>query len=334
VLNRIYLIILIVLLTNSLLVAQETPDAVMFVGEKPGLNSDIYLWRPETGQLKALTETSAKEGNARWWPHKQLILASREISENHYGIVALNSELETVWLHEDPVGSLGWPVPSPWDNRILCVRLVGSGFVQPGFISYPDGDFEPFIWNGFPGGQLSWLAPDKIQLSRVKDGGFLLNHRNLVNGKETTIVSGGKNWQSFVDLKGNNFFSRRVGQVGSIFRLFKNTDGKWDYENFTNAGTYDWQPSVSPDGKTLIYKDECQGDFETVKNNIIAAVESGIHVELTNLVITGLNDSESEFRKMVDWVAGLNPDILLLLRLRKAPGIPDKFHIAHRALRG
>lgn len=57
------------------------------------------------------------------------------------------------------------------------------------------------------------------------------------------------------------------------------------------------------------YKDECQGEFEAVKNNIVSAVESGIHLELTNLVITGLNDSEEEFRKMVDWIASLNPDI-------------------------
>jgi hypothetical protein len=279
--NRIFFSVLIVLLSNSLVVAQETPAAVLFVGEKDN-GSDIYIWRPadeNSGWLQKITNTAQKEGNARWWPHKQLILASQEISENHYGIVALNSELETVWLHEDPIGSLGWPVPSPWDDRILCVRQVGEGFVQPGFINYPEGNFSPFDWQQMPGGQLAWLEPDKIQLSRVTPEGFVINHRDLVSGEETTIVSGGNNWQSFIDLTNdNNFFARRTGQIGSIFTLFRKADGSWDYQNFTNARTYDWQPSVSPDGRTLIFRSLRNGFFQTVIKDIKTGAEKTLEI--------------------------------------------------------
>ena len=277
-LNKLYLLIIIVLLSNSLAVAQETPAAVIFVGANEQ-GSDIYLWRPDNNQIKALTKTSEKEGNAIWWPHKQLILASREVSPNNYAIVALNTELKTVWQYRDPVGSLGWPVPSPWDNRILCVRQVGNDFVQTGYIEYPDGNFQPLSWQGLSGGQLAWLAPDKIQLSRVTNKGFVINHRDLASGKETTVVSGGNNWQSFIELVGNNnFFARRTGQVGSIFKLFKKADGSWDYRNFTNARTYDWQPSVSPDGKTLIYRSLRDGFFQTIIKDISSGKEKTLNI--------------------------------------------------------
>lgn len=57
------------------------------------------------------------------------------------------------------------------------------------------------------------------------------------------------------------------------------------------------------------YKEVCQGHLETVKRNITTAVKSGVHVELTNLLIAGLNDSEREFSQMVDWVASLSDEI-------------------------
>jgi hypothetical protein len=170
-------------------------------------------------------------------------------------------------------------VPSPWDDRILCVRQVGEGFVQPGFITYPEGNFSPFDWQQMPGGQLAWLEPDKIQLSRVTPEGFVINHRDLVSGEETTIVSGGNNWQSFIDLTNdNNFFARRTGQIGSIFTLFRKADGSWDYQNFTNARTYDWQPSVSPDGRTLIFRSLRNGFFQTVIKDIKTGAEKTLEI--------------------------------------------------------
>lgn len=57
------------------------------------------------------------------------------------------------------------------------------------------------------------------------------------------------------------------------------------------------------------YQEICQGDLETVKQNIAIAVKMGVHVELTNLLISGLNDNKDEFSQMIDWVASLSDKI-------------------------
>ncbi|PKL49446.1 MAG: AmmeMemoRadiSam system radical SAM enzyme [Candidatus Riflebacteria bacterium HGW-Riflebacteria-2] len=59
------------------------------------------------------------------------------------------------------------------------------------------------------------------------------------------------------------------------------------------------------------YKNICGGRLETVKNNIVAAVTAGVHVEVTHLVVTGLNDSISEFIQLVDWLAELSDRVPL-----------------------
>ncbi len=62
---------------------------------------------------------------------------------------------------------------------------------------------------------------------------------------------------------------------------------------------------------TDFYQKICGGRLDTVKNNIRTAVESGVHVELTNLVVTGLNDDPAEFVELVDWVAALSDTLPL-----------------------
>jgi hypothetical protein len=146
--------------------------------------------------------------------------------------------------------------------------------VQPGMIVYPDGIFEPFDFNGLSGGQLAWLAPEKVQLSRVTQGGFVITQRDLTTNEEKILVSGGNNWQSHINAKADvNLFVRRVGQIGSIFKLFKTSNGGWDYENLTNARTYDWQPGLSADGKTVIFRSLRNGFFVTVVRGIDEAAE-------------------------------------------------------------
>lgn len=54
------------------------------------------------------------------------------------------------------------------------------------------------------------------------------------------------------------------------------------------------------------YRKICGGQLEPVKQNIIAAVRAGVHVEVTNLLITGLNDDLKEFSRMVDWLADVS----------------------------
>ena len=52
------------------------------------------------------------------------------------------------------------------------------------------------------------------------------------------------------------------------------------------------------------YKKTLGGDLETVKSFIAKAAES-CHVELTTLIVPGMNDSEEEIRDMTKWIASL-----------------------------
>lgn len=53
------------------------------------------------------------------------------------------------------------------------------------------------------------------------------------------------------------------------------------------------------------------GDLDTVKENIRLFVSAGVHVEITNLVVTGLNDDTEEFCAMIDWIASISKEIPL-----------------------
>lgn len=59
------------------------------------------------------------------------------------------------------------------------------------------------------------------------------------------------------------------------------------------------------------YRTVCKGRLEPVQATIRRAVERGVHVEVTNLVIPTLNDSEEEIRDLVEFVASVSPDIPL-----------------------
>lgn len=60
------------------------------------------------------------------------------------------------------------------------------------------------------------------------------------------------------------------------------------------------------------YRDIAKGKLESVKATISAASKK-CHVEVTTLVIPGLNDSPEEMREMASWLASLSPDIPLHL---------------------
>lgn len=51
------------------------------------------------------------------------------------------------------------------------------------------------------------------------------------------------------------------------------------------------------------YRDFTESKLEPVKKSLIAIAKSGKHLEITNLVITGINDGEKTFKEMVNWIA-------------------------------
>lgn len=52
------------------------------------------------------------------------------------------------------------------------------------------------------------------------------------------------------------------------------------------------------------------GDFETVKNTIQIAAQS-CHVEITTLIVPGMNDSEEDMRAESNWIASISKEIPL-----------------------
>ncbi|MFR2776183.1 MAG: AmmeMemoRadiSam system radical SAM enzyme [Anaerostipes sp.] len=63
-------------------------------------------------------------------------------------------------------------------------------------------------------------------------------------------------------------------------------------------------------GFTEEYYKSLGGDLEVVKK-FIAQAAGQCHVELTTLIIPGQNDTEEEIRCMTQWIASVNPEIVL-----------------------
>ncbi len=52
-----------------------------------------------------------------------------------------------------------------------------------------------------------------------------------------------------------------------------------------------------------IYRKYCGATLAPVLENILAMHEAGVHVEITNLLVTGLNDSEEHIGKLCQWMS-------------------------------
>jgi pyruvate formate lyase activating enzyme len=70
---------------------------------------------------------------------------------------------------------------------------------------------------------------------------------------------------------------------------------------FIDAANFDLK-SIRPE----FYRKICKGKLADVQRTIKIAREIGTHVELTNLLIPGLNDSDAEIVELIDWVADLD----------------------------
>jgi len=59
------------------------------------------------------------------------------------------------------------------------------------------------------------------------------------------------------------------------------------------------------------YRKVCGGRLAPVLRTVELAVAAGVHVEVTTLLVTGLNDSPAELRELAKWLAGLDRRIPL-----------------------
>ncbi len=106
--------------------------------------------------------------------------------------------------------------------------------------------------------------------------------------------------------------------VKDIAKLAKNkklknilvTNGYFSRESFDYIK--DYVDAMNIDLKSFnedFYKRYCGGELEHVLETIKMAHKAGIHIELTTLVIPGLNDSEKEFEKIVKFIASVDKNI-------------------------
>ncbi|MBF0543501.1 MAG: AmmeMemoRadiSam system radical SAM enzyme [Candidatus Riflebacteria bacterium] len=57
------------------------------------------------------------------------------------------------------------------------------------------------------------------------------------------------------------------------------------------------------------YSHTCGGKLDQVIKNIETAFANNVHIELTNLIVTGKNEDLELFEKLIKWVASISPNI-------------------------
>lgn len=104
---------------------------------------------------------------------------------------------------------------------------------------------------------------------------------------------------------------------------------------YVDAANFDLK-SIRPD----FYRRICKGKLPDVQRTIRMAHDMGIHVELTNLLIPGLNDASEEILELVDWVYNIDPEIPLHFsryfphyKLDSPPTSEERLMFAHDAAR-
>ena len=58
------------------------------------------------------------------------------------------------------------------------------------------------------------------------------------------------------------------------------------------------------------YRTQCRGRLQPVLDSIRAMHGAGIHVEVTTLIVPGMNDSAEELRAIAEFIAGVSPDLI------------------------
>lgn len=68
---------------------------------------------------------------------------------------------------------------------------------------------------------------------------------------------------------------------------------------------YKYIDGVNIDLKSIdntFYKDVCSGQVQPVLDSLITLKNKGIWIEITNLLIPGLNDKEKDIKKLINWI--------------------------------
>jgi pyruvate formate lyase activating enzyme len=104
---------------------------------------------------------------------------------------------------------------------------------------------------------------------------------------------------------------------------------------YIDAANFDLK-SIRPE----FYRKICKGKLADVQRTIGIAKEMGVHVEITNLLIPGLNDADEDIVGLVDWIYNLDPSIVLHIsryfpnyKYEKAATPPERIRYAYETAR-
>lgn len=103
--------------------------------------------------------------------------------------------------------------------------------------------------------------------------------------------------------------SAKLAKENGLYTVYV-TNGYFTREALDTIAPYMDAMNIDVKGfREDFYKKITKGRLGPVKDSVEGAVEKGIHVELTYLVIPTLNDSEEEIRRFIEWAAGIDVDI-------------------------
>ncbi|MBR9704407.1 AmmeMemoRadiSam system radical SAM enzyme [Candidatus Pacearchaeota archaeon] len=88
------------------------------------------------------------------------------------------------------------------------------------------------------------------------------------------------------------------------------TNGFWSKESFSYIKDYIDAVNIDLKGDSDFYKKYCGGRLEPVLETIKRCHESGIHVEITTLLMNGMNDSDEGLKKIAMFISSLDKNIV------------------------
>ncbi|KAL0213554.1 hypothetical protein RCL1_007180 [Eukaryota sp. TZLM3-RCL] len=89
------------------------------------------------------------------------------------------------------------------------------------------------------------------------------------------------------------------------------TNGYWTVEGVKKMAPVLDAVNIDLKGSAEFYRTLCGATLEPVQQTIMEAFNAGIHVEVTNLVIEGHNDSDEQFHNLCRFVSSVSTDIPL-----------------------
>ncbi len=89
------------------------------------------------------------------------------------------------------------------------------------------------------------------------------------------------------------------------------TNGYYNHSPWEKLAPFIDAMNIDLKGSSSFYKKLCGGDNEPVKKTIKDSYKRGIHIEITNLVITDENDSLQDFQDIVDFIYDIDKNIPL-----------------------